>query len=107
MSNNNQNGDRQRLGGLWKRESQNTGTKYLTGKITVDGQDISLVVFATKEKKNEKSPDYVVYLGQDRPAAQGNAAPPQRSAPPQRNNAPQRRPQQNSAPQPASEPDFI
>lgn len=108
MSNNNTS-ERQRLGGLWKRESK-SGNKYLTGKINVNGQDVSLVVFATKEKRNEKSPDYVVYLSEDaRPQQNSGGTSNYRNSSPQRsNNPPQRRqqPQQNNTQQAESE-DFI
>lgn len=85
MSENNNSWDRQRIGGLWRRESKKNGTKYLTGKVTLDNQDYSLIIFPTKEKKTDKSPDFVVYLSEDKPAA--NA---QQPAPRQNTQQPRR-----------------
>lgn len=79
--------NKQRLGGLWRRESK-SGNKYLTGKITLDGQDYNLVIFAAKSKKTDKSPDFNVYLSEDTRGS-NNSQPAQQPAPRQ-----QARPQQ-------------
>ena len=41
---------------LWERTSQ-AGNKYLTGKV----DELKLIAFLNKEKKNEKEPDIRVY----------------------------------------------
>lgn len=41
---------------LWERTSQ-AGNKYLTGKV----DDLKLIAFLNKEKKNEKEPDIRIY----------------------------------------------
>ena len=56
-SNNKQNNDNQELGALWKKESKNGGQKYLAGHIIVE-KKVKVVVFANREKKNERYPDF-------------------------------------------------
>jgi len=46
-----------KVGGGWINTSQKTGTKYISVKMD-DGK--KYLIFKTKEKKNEKSPDYTV-----------------------------------------------
>jgi uncharacterized protein (DUF736 family) len=61
------------LGGLWLKESQK-GDKFMSGKLTIDGQPVEVVVFKNKHKQpGERSPDYRVYRSQPR-----DGAPPQR-----------------------------
>ena len=51
------------IGALWKREGKNQ--KYLSGYVKVEGsgEEIKVVVFANKNKKdNEKAPDYRIYV---------------------------------------------
>lgn len=62
-SNNKQNNDNQELGALWKKESKNGGQKYLAGHIIVEDdmgveKKVKVVVFANREKKNERYPDF-------------------------------------------------
>jgi uncharacterized protein (DUF736 family) len=46
----------EKLGALWKRTSK-AGVAYLSGTI---GEQ-KVVVFRTKEKRNDRSPDFQVY----------------------------------------------
>lgn len=62
-SNNNTNNNNQELGALWKKESKNGGQKYLAGHIVVEDdmgveKKVKVVVFANREKKNERYPDF-------------------------------------------------
>lgn len=61
-TNNNQQNKNQELGALWKKKSK-TGMSFLSGYINDhDGQRIDVVVFANGNKKNEKAPDYRLYV---------------------------------------------
>jgi len=48
--------NKEKLGALWKRVSKK-GTTFLSGEIN----GVQVVIFQTREKRNEKSPDYVVF----------------------------------------------
>lgn len=66
------------LGGLWLKESQ-AGVKFMSGKITVDGQQIDVVLFKnTFKKPGENTPDYRLYRSRQRqeqaPAPRGHPA---------------------------------
>jgi uncharacterized protein (DUF736 family) len=59
---NNTNNKNQELGALWKKKSK-AGMSFLSGYINDhDGQRIDVVVFANGNKKNEKAPDYRLYV---------------------------------------------
>lgn len=59
---NNTNNKNQELGALWKKKSK-SGMSFLSGYINDhDGQRIDVVVFANGNKKNEKAPDYRLYV---------------------------------------------
>lgn len=61
------------LGALWKKKSA-TQT-YLTGHLSFeDGERINVVVFSNKNKKNDKAPDFRVYVSEQRPQAAAPAA---------------------------------
>jgi uncharacterized protein (DUF736 family) len=61
-TNNTNNNKNQELGALWKKKSK-TGMSFLSGYINDhDGQRIDVVVFANGNKKNEKAPDYRLYV---------------------------------------------
>jgi len=53
--------NREKLGALWKKTSRK-GTTFLSG--TINGQRV--VIFKAREKRNDKSPDFEVFLS--RPA---------------------------------------
>jgi uncharacterized protein (DUF736 family) len=72
-NNNNQNKN-QELGALWKKKSK-TGMSFLSGYINDhDGQRIDVVVFANGNKKNEKAPDYRLYVSKPLENKQNNSA---------------------------------
>jgi uncharacterized protein (DUF736 family) len=57
-----QNKNQNELGALWKKKSK-SGMSFLSGYINDhDGQRIDIVVFANGNKKNEKAPDYRLYV---------------------------------------------
>ncbi len=58
-----QDGKLIRLGGLWKQRSQN-GKWYLSGKF---GQ-AQVLIFPVSEKRSDKSPDFVLMIGEARKA---------------------------------------
>lgn len=73
------------IGALWKRESKASGKKYLVGHVKFNelGTEtlLKVVVFPNATKKNEKSPDFVIYVSQaegDAKLATGQAKQPER-----------------------------
>ena len=61
-TNNNQQNKNQELGALWKKKSK-AGMSFLSGYIVDhDGARTDIVVFANGNKKNEKAPDYRLYV---------------------------------------------
>lgn len=56
------------IGALWKRKSD-SGKTYCSGHFIVDelGNEVKVkvVMFSNTEKKNEKSPDFLIYLSKD------------------------------------------
>jgi uncharacterized protein (DUF736 family) len=77
MSENNKTNDwsKRELGALWKKKSA-TQT-YLTGHLSFeDGERINVVVFSNKNKKNDKAPDFRIYVSEPKTqTAQKPAAP--------------------------------
>jgi hypothetical protein len=61
-----------RLCGLWKGKSQN-GTQYLSGKLG----NARVFIFAVREKRSDKSPDYTRCIA---PAEQGDDTQPAQSS---------------------------
>ncbi len=54
------------LGGLWLKTS-NSGKKYMSGKFTINGETVEVVVFKNERKQpGERTPDYRVYKSQPR-----------------------------------------
>jgi len=51
----------EKIGALWARQAKN-GTRYFTGIIELDGKKTKIVIWPTKEKKSEKSPDYTINI---------------------------------------------
>jgi hypothetical protein len=54
------------IGGLWLKESNKTGKKYMSGNIEIDGRKIKVVVFKNTKKDqsnpaDEKKPDYRIF----------------------------------------------
>jgi len=83
MSDSNQNskgGDwsKREIGALWLKKSA-SGNKYLSGHIT-SGEDGQIeesrervIVFANKDKKNEKAPDYRIYKSEPQQVQQATS----------------------------------
>jgi len=57
------------IGALWLKKSA-SGTKYLSGHIEtgenddIDSEKTRVIVFANKDKKNDRAPDYRMYLSE-------------------------------------------
>jgi uncharacterized protein (DUF736 family) len=49
------------IGALWNKQSAK-GFSYMSGLIEIDGKKISIVLFKTREKKSDKSPDWNILL---------------------------------------------
>ena len=70
-SNQNNNGDwsKREIGALWLKKSA-SGTKYLSGHIEtgendeIESEKTRVIVFANKDKKNDRAPDYRMYLSE-------------------------------------------
>jgi uncharacterized protein (DUF736 family) len=60
------------VGALWKRESRNSGQKYLAGHVRYDElgteKTLKVVVFSNRNKKDgDKTPDFRVYVSKEMP----------------------------------------
>mgnify|MGYP001265588213 FL=1 len=64
------------IGALWKREGQKQ--RYLSGKMTVDGKVVNVVIFVNKFKEKDNQPDFRVY--EDRPREEGSSQNPKPSS---------------------------
>jgi len=51
----------EKIGALWARETKN-GMRYFSGNIETDGKKIKIIIWPTREKKSEKSPDYTINI---------------------------------------------
>jgi len=70
VDNENKKQDNQELGALWKKQSKNGGQKYLAGHVVVEDDmgvetKIKVVVFANREKKNDRYPDFRILKAKD------------------------------------------
>lgn len=66
------------LGAIWKKESN--GKKFYTGKLTVNGQEIQIVMFQNDRKQpGSNAPDWRIYKS-TRPEGGNNPPPPQAKA---------------------------
>lgn len=55
------------LGGLWLKEAQASGKKYMSGRLTIGDESVDVVVFKNEYKQEgERTPDYRVYRSQPR-----------------------------------------
>lgn len=73
--NTNDKKDNQEVGALWKKESKNGGQKYLAGHIIMEDDmgvetKTKVVVFANRDKKNERYPDFRILKAREYQAAQ-------------------------------------
>lgn len=72
------------IGALWMKVSQSKGQKYMTGHIETELEGkIDVVIFTNKDKKNDKAPDFRIYLSDKKTQGQNQktsaAAPPART----------------------------
>jgi len=72
-TNNKTDWSKRELGALWKKKS--TTQTYLTGHLSFeDGERINVVVFSNKNKKNDKAPDFRIYVSEQKPQANASVA---------------------------------
>lgn len=50
-----------KIGALWTKKTR-SGGEFYAGMIELDGKQTRIVVWPTREKKSEKSPDYTINL---------------------------------------------
>ncbi len=55
----------EKIGVLWANVSKNDN-KYFSGTITLNGQSYNILIFRNNKKKTEKSPDYQIFLKEER-----------------------------------------
>lgn len=71
------------IGALWKKAGANGKSSYCTGYIVSDelGNKIKqrVIMFSNKNKTNEKSPDFVIYLSNEQ-ENDGSQTAPQKAA---------------------------
>lgn len=48
------------IGALWKKQSKKGD--YFTGQIELDGKKVSIVAFTNDYKKEEKHPDFKIFI---------------------------------------------
>ena len=63
-----------KIGALWTKKTRNGG-EFFSGTIELDGKQIRIVVWPTREKKSEKSPDYTINLDTWKPGQTPQATP--------------------------------
>lgn len=77
-----------KIGALWKSKSDNLRAPFAKGEIDFQGHKLKVVIFPNGYKKEDRHPDFVVYLdapkdapGSTRTAPEGNKPlPPTKSA---------------------------
>ena len=63
------------IGALWTKQSRGNSQKYMTGHFkNSQGEKTDVVIFSNKDKKNEKAPDFRVYLSEKSPSNQAQVA---------------------------------
>lgn len=60
-------GNPDKMGALWLGKSQN-GVSYMSGVLTIDGEEKRIVVFKNGFKEDARHPDYIVYASRPREA---------------------------------------
>lgn len=51
------------IGALWVRESKSGGQKFMTGKVSVGGKEVDIVVYKNKFKKaTDNTPEFRIYV---------------------------------------------
>lgn len=66
-----------KIGALWTKKTRNGG-EFLAGTIELDGKQTRIVIWPTREKKSEKSPDYTINLDTWKPERNAQVAEPVR-----------------------------
>tara|TARA_Y100000114_G_scaffold25809_1_gene21580 strand:- start:955 stop:1254 length:300 start_codon:yes stop_codon:yes gene_type:complete len=69
------------IGALWLQKSQ-AGNKYLGGHLVLEGEGLEenrekITVWANKDKKNEKAPDYRIYRSEPKQQDSSSTVTPQ------------------------------
>ena len=54
----------QQIGALWKKISKK-GHEYCDGTLEMNGRKYKIVMFKIQNKKNDKQPDYNIYLSKE------------------------------------------
>lgn len=55
-----------KIGALWLRTAKNSGDKYMSGVVDMDGDNSQrIVVFKNGYKEENKHPDYVIYIQEE------------------------------------------
>lgn len=60
-----------KIGALWTKKPR-SGGEFYAGMIELDGKQTRIVVWPTREKKSEKSPDYTINLDTWKPGQQAD-----------------------------------
>lgn len=58
------------IGALWLKESKK-GTKFMSGKIKIDGVEHDIMVFKNDKGDNPKRPDYRIFPSEPREDSRG------------------------------------
>jgi len=61
-----------KLGALWENTSKK-GSKYMSGEIEIGREKVKVLVFRNNRKDKERSPDYIIYEREPRPAYDSTA----------------------------------
>jgi uncharacterized protein (DUF736 family) len=63
-----------KLGAFWTKVS-GKGKKFLAGEIEIDGKKTKITCWPNDKGGNEKRPDFVIYLSEDRDAPRAASKP--------------------------------
>lgn len=57
--------DNREIGALWLKTAKGSGQKFMTGtiKTSLEGK-IDVIVFPSRDKKNDKAPDFRIYVSE-------------------------------------------
>jgi len=66
------------IGSIWNKVSREKGTKYISGSIKVNGEEVRFVGFANKKKtKGDTLADVYLYLSENKVTSSPKQAPTQ------------------------------
>ena len=60
-----------KCGALWLKENKK-GNKFMSGEIEIGDEKIYITVFKNSYKKEDKHPDYLIYLNDDEDKEEAN-----------------------------------